>query len=283
MTTLRRASCVALVAAATALGCYSPNIAAGGFRCGDGDAGVCPDNFQCAADHRCYRGPVDAAVDKAMVCTSMTLSPVQGCSGGATGGGCSPACQTGCDCGWCAVVGGASKCVTGTAGLKDAGEVCDPTNATAALICKAGLYCQPECGDTTGRCYRYCPSNMDSTVCGTGSTCNVTLRELGGGIPTAGFLLCSLTSSCTVVPQDKCPLGFSCYAGGLTQNECDCPGTVSTGDSCSATPQCSPGNLCIGPKMGTTCHQACNESNGNADCPAGMTCNSSGTLYGYCM
>ena len=104
------------------------------------------------------------------------------------GGACNPGCQTGCSCGWCGVVGGASQCLTGTAGPKDVGEVCNPnSDPNDPMACKAGLYCQPECSDTTGRCYRYCPSTNDSTVCGTGSSCNVTLRKLGGGLPTAGY------------------------------------------------------------------------------------------------
>lgn len=279
MDNLRRLLLSGVVAvSATVFSCYSPNIADKGFLCGDG--GTCPDNFQCAADHRCYRGKVDAAVDKPIVCTSVTsVAPV--CATEPTSPQqCNPTCQTGCTCGWCAVVGGTSKCLTGTAGSKNVGDVCDPTSS---MDCKAGLYCQPECSDTTGRCYRYCPSTGDSTVCGSGSSCNVTLRKLGGGIPTGGFLLCSLTSACTVVPQNGCPSGFSCYAVGLTQDECDCQGPKATGDACTATPQCQAGNLCIGPSGGATCHQACNEVSGNADCPAGMTCTPSGTLYGYCM
>jgi hypothetical protein len=110
------------------------------------------------------------------------------------------------------------------------------------------------------------------------------LRKFGGGTPAAGFLLCSLdTSACTVVPQSMCPTGFSCYPVGPTQNECDCQGTKATGDICTATPQCPSGDLCIGPLGGSTCHQACDLNNGNADCPTSMTCNPSGTLYGYCM
>jgi hypothetical protein len=275
----RRSLAPSVVVLFAALGCYSPNITPGGFVCGAADA--CPDNFQCAADHRCYRGKVDAAID--MACMSATsLSPVPGCSSGAIGGACNPACQTECSCGWCAVVGGASECLTGSAGTADVGEVCDPMNSKS---CKAGLYCQPECGDKTGRCYRYCPSVTDTTFCGSGSSCNVTLRKFGGGVPTAGFLLCSLVSGCTVVPQYGCQTGFGCYPSGTTATECDCAGTGAIGDTCGVNlPTCAPGNLCIGPAGGTaTCHQQCNMANGNADCTAGGTCSDSGTLYGYCM
>jgi hypothetical protein len=110
------------------------------------------------------------------------------------------------------------------------------------------------------------------------------LRKLGGGVPAAGFLLCSLdTSGCSVIPQSGCKSGFSCYAVGTTQLECDCQGAVATGDSCTRTPLCQPGDICIGPAGAATCHQVCNMSNGNTDCPAGMTCGASGTPVGYCM
>jgi hypothetical protein len=282
VTNLRRLA-FAVLATAAMLGCYSPSIKSGGFSCGDGSA--CPDKFRCAADNRCYPVDKDASldlpVDMPMVCTSMTsTTPVSGCSGGAVGGACNPACQTGCSCGWCAVAGGASKCLIGSAGSNDVGELCDPASSTS---CKAGLYCQPECGDTTGRCYRYCPDINDTTVCGSGSKCNVALRKFGGGPSAATFLLCSLVSTCTVVPQGNCPGGFACYPFGATQTECDCQGTAATGVSCTATSQCQPGDQCVGPPNATSCYQACNTS---TDCMTGTTCvppSSLGTLYGYCM
>jgi hypothetical protein len=275
---LRRLAWVVVAASVTALGCYSPRINPGGFRCGD--AGVCPDKFRCAADHRCYPDDKDASldlpVDKQPVCTSPTSITTPLCSTEPVSPQqCDPGCQTGClGCGWCSVVGGTSKCLTGTAGTADVGDPCDPTNV---MSCKAGLYCQPECSATTGRCYRFCD---DDNGCATGSKCNVAAKK--SATAATQFKLCSLGFTCTVLPQSGCPSGLDCYPVSMTQNECDCPGIAAVGDSCVGTPDCQPGSFCVGPKGATTCHQACDMANGNADCTTG-TCNSSGTLYGYCM
>ncbi len=277
MTNLRRLA-FAVLAMAAMVGCYSPSIKSGGFQCGDG--GACPDKFRCAADNRCYPvdkdASLDIAVDRPPVCTSVTSISTPVCStGAAMGQQCNPGCQIGCGgCGWCSVVAGASQCLKGTEGSVDVGDVCDPTSSTS---CKAGLYCQPECTGATGRCYRFC---SDSTVCGAGSTCNVTAKK--SATASTQFTLCSLVFNCTVVPEGGCPSGFGCYPFSTTQNECDCQGAAAAGDSCGATADCQPGTFCVGPKGGTTCHQACNMANGNSDCTTG-TCTNSGTLYGYCM
>jgi hypothetical protein len=276
----RRNPASGVAALLLALGCYSPNITAGGYRCGGG--GACPDKYRCAADNRCYRNDVDASldlpVDKPPVCTSQTSIATEVCATGpAMGQTCNPGCQTGCNgCGWCSVVAGVSACLTGKGGSADVGEPCDSTDS---MSCKVGLYCQPECSGTTGRCYRFC---FDNNVCGAGSTCNVTAKK--SATASTQFTLCSLVSTCTVVPQNGCPTGFGCYPFGTMQTECDCQGTAAVGDTCGVNTPCQPGSFCLGPQGGTsTCHQACNPSNGNADCATGTTCTNSGTLYGYCM
>jgi hypothetical protein len=277
VTHLRRLAWVAFAASTAAGGCYSPNISQGGFSCGDGNA--CPDKFHCAADNRCYQGAVDAHVEMPLVCESVTnTTPV--CTTGPVGGQCNPSCQLGCDCGWCAVVGGASKCLTGTEGSKDVGEVCDPKSSTS---CKAGLYCQPECGDATGRCYKFCSMDSDcgSDVSGSSLKCNVNLRQIAGAASKAQFLLCALASPmCDVVGKTGCPPLYSCYPFGAQQTECDCTGSANTGDLCP--PTCVPGDSCVqlGMNAPSMCLQACNNS---ADCTMGGACNFPGTKYGYCM
>jgi hypothetical protein len=176
------------------------------------------------------------------------------------------------------VVGGASKCLTGTEGSKDVGEVCDPKSS---MTCKAGLYCQSECSDTTGRCYRFCSS--DNNDCGSGSTCTVNLHQVGGAAPKGQFLLCTLAlTTCDPVGKTGCPAPYACYPFGAQQTECDCPGPGHTGDSCPAV-SCEPGDWCV--QIGTggngSCLQACNNG---ADCTMGGACTFAARIkYGYCM
>jgi len=279
VTTLRRLLSVAIAASAVVLGCYNPNIAPGGFRCTDG--GTCPDKFTCAADHRCYQGKVDAAVDKPMVCTSVTSISTPIC-GTVPASGCSPTCQTGCNgCGWCALVSGKATCVTGTEGSAAVGDLCDPTKQNQ---CKAGLYCQPECGSvTTGRCYTFCDGT--NNVCGSGgSTCSVTARAPGADGGLLSFSLCSLVSAdCDVVAKTGCPGNFACYPLNTMVNVCDCPGTGAPGDGCLPAHDCAPGNYCVQPSATSprSCEQACKVQ---GDCTLGGTCNyTSGFVPGFCM
>jgi hypothetical protein len=242
--------------------CYSPNIATGSYACGSD--GGCPDKFHCASNHICY------SEADANICKSDASAP-QVCNAlHASGQACNPGCQTGCDgCGWCAVVNGATKCLTGKAGTKDVGAVCTPSLQSD---CMPGLYCQPECG--TGRCYRICDAT-DRSICGAGSMCN-----LAGNSGTFSFTLCSLAAGgmCDAVAQTGCAApAFACYP--TVPTECDCPGTVATGQPCIFAADCERGASCIGLTMTTkVCLQTCK---GSADCTSGTCMNAS--PYGYCM
>jgi hypothetical protein len=265
-----------LAAIALTLGCYNPKIADGSFTCGD--HGECPDTFHCAPNHRCYRGDggnlvVDTGVD--MMCiAAFTTQPVPGCTAGPVGAGsCNPACQTDCNnCGWCGVVAGVSKCLTVAEGSNDVGQPCDLTKEND---CKAGQYCQPECGGSTGRCYAFCSAEAPCAM----GTCIVNAKGTGGGL-LPGLTLCSLVVSCDVVAKTGCPSGFACYPVTTTQNECDCAGTANTGDPCIPSSDCVAGDFCVGPKGGATCHQTCATG---VPCPTGTSCNAFAPTYGYCM
>lgn len=282
MSNLRRVVAVLWSLQAVALGCYSPNIAPGGFACGDG--GACPDKFQCnASNNRCYQ-EADASFDMQVVCKSVTtVQPVTSafCSKAAASGQCNPICQTGCnDCGWCAVAGGAATCLTGTAGKKDVGATCDPSKNAD---CLPGLYCQPEtCGTvTTGSCYRLCdPSdttNSVNNVCGAKSACNVAAKKNGGGASL--FELCSLICDPLSQSNMNCQSPFGCYPSGVTTTECDCAGSAATGDQCMLASTCAPGQTCAGPGGATTCRPICTPTVG---CTSG-TCNiPNGGASGFC-
>ncbi len=277
---LRQVGRILISASVFVVGCYSPNIHPGGFGCGEG--GACPDNFKCnTVDHRCYQGDHDASVEKP-VCNSVTTS-TPSCTPAAATGECNPACQTGCgDCGWCAVVNGVTKCVTGTAGPKDVGAICDPTLAQSD--CKYGLYCQPGCS-SSGRCYRFCDSS-DTAVCGAGSTCGVNPKANGSGLLSSVGKLCSLVDTCDPIAQTGCPAPFACYPTTTTNvNECDCPGTIATGAGCSFIAQCVAGDSCFGPPGSpNTCLPICIMGAPNPTCASGTSCqNPAMAMYGYCL
>jgi hypothetical protein len=274
----------AVAAWAAALGCYNPNIQPGGFSCGDG--GGCPDKFQCnLATHKCYQGQVDAhvPVDMPPVCTSVTSISTPICATGPTSGQqCNPTCQTGCNgCGWCTLVGVKATCVTGTEGSAVVGDLCDPTKQNQ---CKAGLYCQPECGDvTTGRCYKVCDGTND--VCGSGgSSCSITARAPGADAGLLSFSLCrQISAMCDVIAQNGCLGSFACYPLSNMVNTCDCPGAGKVGDSCLAAHDCAPGNYCAQASVSSPrfCQQACKAQ---SDCTMGGTCNyMGGFVPGFCM
>jgi len=267
---LRRIAAVLIVAPLIALGCYSPNIADASYACGSD--GGCPDKFHCASDHRCYQ-KADASIDMP-VCKSDASAPQVCPALHASGQACNPGCQTGCDgCGWCAVVNGATKCLTGKAGMKDVGAVCTPSLESD---CMPGLYCQPECG--AGRCYRICDAS-DRDICGTGSKCNQTGRSASDA-GTFSFSLCSLVAggTCDPVAQTGCVASaFACYP--TVPTECDCPGSVPTGQACVFASDCLRGASCIGLTMtNKVCLQTCKTS---SDCTSGTCMNAS--PYGYCM
>jgi len=280
---LRRIAAVLVVAPLLALACYSPNIATGGYTCGSD--GGCPDNFHCASNHRCYK-EADASFDMQAVCNSVTtVQPSKStfCSQAAASGSCSPTCQTGCnDCGWCAVVDGGGKCLTGSAGKKDVGTTCDLSKSSD---CLPGLYCQPEaCNNvTTGRCYRLCdPSdttNGVNSVCGAMSACNVVAKKSGGGNST--FNLCSPICDPLSQTNSNCPAPFGCYPSGSTTTECDCAGTGIPGADCALASTCAPGESCVGPMNAATCRPICTATVG---CAAGTSCSiPKGAVWGTCM
>ena len=282
---LRWIAAALFLASSLATGCYSPNIKGGGFFCGDG--GACPSGYRCGVDKRCYSDSVDARIDLPVMCdAAVTLTPICA-TGPAQGQVCNPGCQRGCDCGWCAIVGGESKCLEGTPGTKDIGAICDPTRESD---CKAGLYCQPECG--TGRCYKPCDSSDNNDAgtnpaCGPQSACDqkaaAPVPGMDGGTKSVPFNLCRLATSCdpTVASSSICPAPFACYPTGIgSQTDCECAGTIASGQGCRFLADCQAGNSCNGTGSGTLCLQTCTSS---AQCTTGSCQNHTSTPFGYCM
>ncbi len=258
--TARSSAFLAIAALVAALGCYNPDIAQGGLQCAPGK--VCPENFHCASNNRCYRG--DAGIDMAVkpVCTSVTPDAATCSRDPAPGQACNPACESGCSCGWCSVVSGVPTCVTGTPGTKAIGELCDPAKSAD---CAPGLACHPECGK--GRCFKYCETSTD---CPSGASCTA-----------AGGTLCTQQqdSSCNPVTMSGCPSGYGCYPTGPVAY-CDCAGTTAPGAPCSVTAACTPGNGCVGTmSSAAVCQKVCKTA---ADCNGSGNCTLVGS-YGYCL
>lgn len=250
-------------------GCYNPNITDGGLKCGPGK--VCPDNFQCASDGRCYRA-LDAGLDSSKpVCMSVTPDAAT-CARPASGSDpCNPACESGCTCGWCGIASGTATCLTGTPGTKKVGDACDPSNRND---CAPGLLCHAECG--TGRCYKYCdPSASQDDCASIGTACN------GPSVPgNSTYRLCILPPvSCDAVSGTGCSPGLACYPFAKA-TECDCAGTGTAGDPCSSVEDCAPGYSCIRTSGGSgSCQKTCVLA---TDCSLGL-CQNPGMLpYGYC-
>ena len=257
----RWSTMVVISALVAAVGCYNPDIAQGGLRCAQ-PGNVCPENFKCATNGRCYRGDAGLAMDTKPACTSVTPDASTCSRDPAPGQACNPVCESGCSCGWCAVVNGAATCLTGTPGKKQIGDICDPSNAAD---CAPGLSCHPECGK--GRCFKYCETAAD---CPTGALCNA-----------AGGTLCSQQqdSSCNPVTMSGCPSGYGCYPTGGTPY-CDCAGTLALGDTCSVTKECTPGNGCVKTASSpAACQKVCKTT---ADCNGSGSCTLVGS-YGYCL
>jgi len=253
-------------------GCYNPNITDAGLACGPGK--VCPDNFHCASNGRCYRA-VDGGLDASKpVCTSVTPNVATCSRPAAAGDACNPACESGCTCGWCGIVSGTAICLTGTPGTKQVGDACDPSNRND---CAPGLLCHAECG--TGRCYKYCdPASADA---GTGGDCQSIGTSCTGPsvVGSSTYRLCSLPAvSCNPVTGGGCPPGLACYPFG-SGTECDCAGQGKTGDPCGSVGDCAPGYTCISIAKVLTCQKTCSTS---ADCPAGICSNPAMITYGYC-
>jgi hypothetical protein len=240
-------------------GCFRPDIANGGFTCGQ--AGACPDGFTCASvDNRCYK--LDAGPE---ACSSLPPAPM--CDDGPAGTDtCNPACQTGCTCGRCTVAAGTAICLA--AGNKTRGQTCNP----AADDCEAGLGCVREgCGTNLGRCYEFCRTGND---CADGLTCSVTLD--------GGFRACGLPpAGCNAQTGNGCSPGLVCYYRDLGDTTlCDCPGQQDEADTCVFYNDCIPGYTCVSISGVSTCRRLC--TNGGGECTAPQTCHPLGDPYGYC-
>ncbi len=268
---IRASRLAALLSLPAMFGCYQPNIAPGKLICAKGN--ICPDGYTCAADQRCYpasQGSKDGGTD---ACAS-SLPKVTCATPPTLGQTCNPTCQTGCSCGeWCAVVGGSSKCVSGTPGTKTIADICDPASG---VDCQPGLVCRPECGTTTvGRCYKPCATTADcDTSCG--ATLNTTFRLCN--LPPQA---CNPVGSATTGCPSATGATFVCYdAAGSTS--CECAGSIGSGDVCVVNSSCVPGFRCVGNGGSATCKQTCQTS---SDCATGTpTCSplSSQDSYGYC-
>jgi hypothetical protein len=259
------AASLLLLVLTAASGCYNPHIAAGGLKC---DGLLCPDNFHCASDLRCYPGDGGPDVPGKPACNSPTPDAAT-CSRPLDGSPCNPACAFGCSCGWCAVNNGAVTCLTENPGTKKSGDVCDPSNSAD---CSPGLYCLAECG--TAHCHKYCDPSNGNADCSSGSTCSRT--AISGSYQ---FSVCDFPkTACDPVRGSGCPSGYACYPFDKTV-VCDCAGIMASGGTCGLLRDCAPGYTCVNANSVSTCQKTCALS---SDCPSTTTCVNQSPTYGYC-
>jgi hypothetical protein len=258
---------ILLVIGAAGVGCYKPKIQEGGLRCAEG--GICPEGFHCASDETCRQG------DAAMGC-SATMPHVDPLCPSQPGAACDPICQNGCACGRCNLSGTALTCVA--PGTKKRGELCNFNNDD----CAPGNVCIKDCGDTIGRCYRFCHGeNKTDSLC-EGNNCDLTLNDSGGNPTTQTICEPPIESCDPVVDSHDCAdPALGCYVGPTGAPVCDCRGTAALGGSCGPYNSCIPGFRCVRVGGLATCFKTCRI--GGTDCTAPDSCGSLGEdTFGFC-
>jgi hypothetical protein len=297
----------ALLAVATQVACFKPNIKDGGLKC-NLDAGVakaCPEGFKCDSMQNCVRN-LDGGVDRAdgsdaTDATDASDTRPDGCFNPkpacvpSSGGLCDTFCQSGC-------TGCREKCSVNTVGTLTCNDIAStqqrglmqPCQIQAGGTpnqvdpCLPGLVCLEDAcggGPGLGRCYQFCRSDMDCT----NAPCN---RDIAGGLK-----VCD-------VPYDDCvPLPASgntgcmgsataCYLSTTDPSRtiCDCefpPGLGET-DLCVRSRECNPGLVCVPDSLGNkVCTRVCRLGGPASDCFVGscrvyMENGIANTTYGFC-
>jgi hypothetical protein len=136
-------------------------------------------------------------------------------------------------------------------------------------------------------CARFCDHDTDCT--GSGSRCVVGL--IGSHGQSLGIDVCS--ASCDLVAQTGCPSSRGCYAfepagSGSDYTDCENPGTVAIGGTCTIDEDCVAGGVCVGNAATGTCASICVVGD-DTTCPGNLTCvgftvplTINGTEYGAC-
>ncbi len=296
------------------VGCFRPKILPGGFACGD--AGGCPDNFNCNKGLCIANGSdagvvatggaggkggeggkggaagMDAGVDRPCTGEVPNCQPADGGTGI-----CDPVCNTGC--GACY-----QKCSVDSTGALTCNELYMPNEKPVGLLsfCSATSPANPlgetdNCGPgevciagstCPDRCYQFCRTNAD---CQGGATCS---RD--GGT----YSFCDVPpAACNPLPGAAgCGSSGSCYLSASGHTLCDCQfprtglpanTTGRPGDACNHSRDCLAGNVCLSETlMGKECYSVCllPVDGGPADqCPGGcqpLPQADGGTAYGWC-
>ncbi len=300
-----------------AAGCYRPNIAPGGFRCGDGGS-PCPDGFLCdPANRLCVQtlsdgggagkggaggqggkggqAGRDAGVDRP--CLGSVPSPACPTDAAVTGM-CDPVCNTGCGACFdkCSVnLNGDLTCnPLGPPGAQPAGllQNCQqemPADKSMQTDnCQPGMVCLSASLCPLPRCYQLCRTSTD---CPKGASCS---RDAGGGNK-----FCDVPQvPCNPLPGATTGCGSSnlgCYLSGTSGNTlCDCQfmrtdgRTGTTRDPCTHSRDCLPGLVCTNPTgAGSACYPVCllPQDGGTATPTCSGACMplpNGDTTYGYC-
>jgi hypothetical protein len=239
---------------------------------------ACSQNAAYAAGVSCFNSNCSAE------CGSTSSSSSSGSSSGSSsssssGGGTCPAAPAGAACGvdpQCGCPTGDKCDIAGsaTAACVTAGTAAEGANCSLNTDCAAGLTC------LGGVCHAFCPT---ADVACPGGEC----VQAGEGQPQD--LVCLI--SCGPAPE-TCKAGQTCEVATLTAtgafvSDCETPGTVAAGGTCTGNSDCGAGLGCIG--MPSTCLQWCQLSPSPTTCTSGAACTGfntplvlNGITYGAC-
>ena len=272
-------SCVATLLVLTA-GCSKANfvpITDGAD--GAGDAVVAEDAAD-AADSGF--GP-----EAAIICPAPSVS---GCAPNSVGR-CDPVCQTGA-CDWCtekctyAYGGGGPVPTCASKGAGTVSGACKVVSAGSSQQvddCAPGNIClAPMIGDNLTYCFILCRSASDCPYVQCGQR---KLSAAGGFVDVCDppYDQCGKDGNCCNPLTDSgCDANRFCLLvspdGGSGHSRTVCEyayGDGRNGSPCNSARDCQTRNTCVN----NACMQVCDTAN---SCPAGGTCNSLGSEYGYC-
>ncbi|HUQ01057.1 MAG TPA: hypothetical protein VM261_01120 [Kofleriaceae bacterium] len=250
---------VLLVLSLVLAGCASANVNNGADAADDGDGG----------------GEIDAAPDiDAMACARTPCDILSQC-------GCEATPQSPvCDLDFNQLPVGATKCRAST------------LNGTEVTTCSATNTCAAQHVCVGGRCRKYCDDEADCA--GPGGICLIDLTY-GNPAMTIPNAPKTCTTDCNPVAASNatCPTGWACHiyvedptpppgANGdeTFLTDCNAPGGVGLGGTCTGNSSCNPGFDCVTLNPGgNQCRPSCACPGGN--CAAGACPGGSGSCRAY--
>jgi hypothetical protein len=153
-----------------------------------------------------------------------------------------------------------------TAGLKNAGDVCNDPMGSLMSECAKGLFC------IGGFCSPAC-CHDNGNPCGSADCVETDVDA------THHFFSCSYAPACTLFTSNACAAGTDCHPYDDTLAECYPPSTTPAGEGqpCMFVNDCGDMQICVGADpQSSVCRYACHFGNNNqpgmGGCPTNQTC-----------